>query len=60
MRPEQRINNLTLSNWAVSDGDFLTVSYADPANQFTIQLNYLLTGSDPGSGVSLINETIDV
>ena len=51
---------MTLSSWAVSGDDLLTVNYADPSNRFTIQLIYLLTGSDPGSGVSDISETIKV
>ena len=58
--PQQRINTLTLSSWAVSGDDLLTVNYADPSNRFTMQLIYLLTGSDPGSGVSDISETIKI
>ena len=51
---------MTLSSWSVSGGDLLTVNYADPSSQFTIQLLYLLTGSDPGSGVSDISESVKI
>jgi hypothetical protein len=58
--PQQRVNALTLSSWAVSGDYLLNATYSDPANRFTIQLRFVLTGCDPGSGVSDINETVKV
>ncbi len=58
--PQQRVNTLNLSGWAVPEENLLTVNYSDPSNQFTLQLSFLLTGSDPGSGVSDISETVKI
>ena len=58
---QQRVNTLNLSSWAVAPGgDLLTANYSDPSNRFTLQLQFLLTGSDPGSGISDISETVRV
>jgi large repetitive protein len=57
---QQKVNALTLSGYTISDENGLTVNYADPSNRFTLQLTYLLTGSDLGSGSSIIGENIRV
>jgi hypothetical protein len=59
--PQQRVNTLNLSSWSVTaDQTVLTVGYADSANRFTMQLRFVLTGLDWGSGVSDVEETVAV
>ena len=51
---------MNLTSAVPTGNDLLMVNYSDPSKRFTVQLQFLLTGSDPGSGLSDISETVRV
>jgi hypothetical protein len=57
---QQRVNTLNLVSWSLLPSNYLVVNYSDPSSRFTLQLSYTLTGSDTGSGISDLGETVKV
>jgi PEP-CTERM motif len=57
--PQSSIDSLNLTSFN-NTGDELTTVWTDPLDRFSIDLTYLLTGGNSGSGVSDVQENITV